>query len=110
MTVKARESFATLLGQRKTPLLQHHFVLPLFQIEKNFPLTSIKRLRRRLTVSLGSLLNHCRQAVEPAVALCGLVLINALAPGDPLGRIVGYARKCQLVSTPEIPASRRSQA
>src|SRR5664279_737353 len=29
--------------------------------------------------------------------------------GKSLGRVVGYAPKCQLVSTPEMPASGRSQ-
>jgi hypothetical protein len=34
----------------------------------------------------------------------GLGTRNADGSRNPLGRIVGYARKCQLVSTPEIPA------
>src|SRR5271169_6759406 len=32
------------------------------------------------------------------------MLWGAFRGGNPLERIVGYARKCQLVSTPEIPA------
>jgi hypothetical protein len=33
------------------------------------------------------------------------MLLGAFRGGNPLERIVAYARKCQLVSTPEIPGS-----